>query len=118
MLLEQLVRSTEVAGIWTIQTGIFPENEASVRPHERIGIKAVARREHLGRLNGGDGTGQVPTALRAAPPVARPAAPKSRYLSGAKRIVRMYEIIEGEALVPTHNVQPSQSSRGMDLEGS
>jgi len=27
-------------------------------------------------------------------------------------------IIEGEALVPTHNVQPSQSSPGMDLEGS
>jgi phosphinothricin acetyltransferase len=51
-LLEQLVRSTEAAGIWTIQTGIFPENEASVRLHERAGFKVVGRRERLGRLNG------------------------------------------------------------------
>ena len=26
-------------GVWTIQTGIFPENEASVRLHERVGFR-------------------------------------------------------------------------------
>ena len=40
MLLERLAASTETAGIWTIQTGIFPENEASVRLHERVGFES------------------------------------------------------------------------------
>ena len=52
MLLERLAASTETAGIWTIQTGIFPENEASVRLHERVGFEVVGRRKRLGRLNG------------------------------------------------------------------
>src|SRR5262245_7574603 len=30
-LLEALIESTESAGVWTIQTGVFPENEASLR---------------------------------------------------------------------------------------
>jgi phosphinothricin acetyltransferase len=51
-LLERLVASTEAGGIWTIQTGIFPENTASLRVHERVGFRVVGRRERLGRLNG------------------------------------------------------------------
>jgi phosphinothricin acetyltransferase len=51
-LLEALVESTEAAGIWTIQTGVFPENEASVRLHERAGFRVVGRRERIGQLNG------------------------------------------------------------------
>ena len=31
--------STEAAGVWTIQTGIFPENDASVRLHDRRRIR-------------------------------------------------------------------------------
>jgi L-amino acid N-acyltransferase YncA len=52
LLLEQLIRSTDAAGIWTIQTGIFPENDASVRLHERVGFRVVGRRERLGKLRG------------------------------------------------------------------
>ena len=52
LLLERLVTSTEAAGVWTIQTGIFPENEASVRVHERAGFEIVGRRKRLGKLNG------------------------------------------------------------------
>jgi L-amino acid N-acyltransferase YncA len=52
LLLEYLVASTEAAGIWTIQTGIFPENEASLRLHERAGFDVVGRRKRLGKLNG------------------------------------------------------------------
>ena len=52
LLLEQLIASTEGAGVWTIQTGIFPENEASVRLHERVGFEIVGRRKRLGKLNG------------------------------------------------------------------
>ena len=51
-LLDALVVSTEAAGIWTIQTGIFPENEASVRLHERAGFRVVGRRARLGKLDG------------------------------------------------------------------
>ena len=51
-LLEELVRSTEAAGVWTIQTGIFPENAASIRLHERVGFELVGRRTRLGKLNG------------------------------------------------------------------
>ena len=51
-LLTALVRSTEAAGIWTIQSGIFPENEASLRLHEALGFRVVGRRERLGKLDG------------------------------------------------------------------
>jgi L-amino acid N-acyltransferase YncA len=51
-LLEHLIHSTEEAGIWTIQTGIFPENAPSVRLHERVGFEIVGRRQRLGKLNG------------------------------------------------------------------
>ena len=52
LLLEALLASTEAAGIWTIQTGIFPENVASIAVHERVGFRVVGRRERLGRLDG------------------------------------------------------------------
>jgi phosphinothricin acetyltransferase len=51
-LLTALVESTEAAGIWTIQTGIFPENSASLRVHEQAGYRVVGRRERIGQLNG------------------------------------------------------------------
>ena len=51
-LLEGLINSTEAVGIWTIQTGIFPENEGSIRLHERVGFEVVGRRKRLGKLQG------------------------------------------------------------------
>lgn len=51
-LLEALIESTEAAGIWTIQTGVFPENAASLRLHERVGFEVVGRRRRLGKLRG------------------------------------------------------------------
>jgi phosphinothricin acetyltransferase len=52
LLLERLIDSTEQARIWTIQTGIFPENVASLRLHERVGFEVVGRRRRLGKLHG------------------------------------------------------------------
>jgi L-amino acid N-acyltransferase YncA len=40
-LLAALIGSTEAAGIWTIQSGIFTENTASVRLRERAGFRVV-----------------------------------------------------------------------------
>ena len=51
-LLSGLVAASEQAGIWTLQAGIFPENEASVRLHESCGFRIVGRRERLGQLKG------------------------------------------------------------------
>ena len=51
-LLGRLIESTERAGIWTIQSGIFPENTASLALHERVGFRVVGRRARLGKLNG------------------------------------------------------------------
>jgi L-amino acid N-acyltransferase YncA/DNA-binding transcriptional ArsR family regulator len=51
-LLRALISSTEAAGIWTIQSGIFPENGASLRLHERAGFRVVGTRMRLGRHHG------------------------------------------------------------------
>jgi phosphinothricin acetyltransferase len=51
-LLRALIASTEAAGVWTIQSGIFPENTASLRLHRRAGFRAVGVRERVGRHHG------------------------------------------------------------------
>jgi L-amino acid N-acyltransferase YncA len=51
-LLAALVESSEADGLWTLEAGILPENEASVRMHERCGFRVVGRRERLGRMQG------------------------------------------------------------------
>jgi L-amino acid N-acyltransferase YncA len=51
-ILRTLIETAEGAGNWTIQTGVFPENTASVKLHEGCGFRIVGRRERLGQLNG------------------------------------------------------------------
>ncbi len=51
-LLEALIDSTEAAGIWTIQSGIFPENTASLVLHQRLGFRVIGTRERIGRHHG------------------------------------------------------------------
>lgn len=51
-LLDGLIAASEQAGIWTIQTGIFPENPASLRLHQAAGFRVVGTRERLGKLDG------------------------------------------------------------------
>ena len=47
-LLAALIQSTEAAGIWTIQSLVFPENTASLRLHDRAGFRVVGTQERLG----------------------------------------------------------------------
>lgn len=49
-LLEELVRASEEAGIWTLQAGIFPENVASLSIHQHCGFRVVGVREKFGKL--------------------------------------------------------------------
>lgn len=51
-LLTSLIQESEHQGIWTLQAGIFPENEASLRLHRALGFRDVGRRERIGRMNG------------------------------------------------------------------
>jgi phosphinothricin acetyltransferase len=48
-LLAALIASTEAAGIWTIQSGIFPENTASLALHHAVGFRTIGVRERVGR---------------------------------------------------------------------
>jgi phosphinothricin acetyltransferase len=49
-LLTALVHASEAEGLWTLQAGIFAENQASRAVHEACGFREVGRRERLGRL--------------------------------------------------------------------
>ena len=51
-LLDTLIASTEAAGIWTIQSGIFPENTASVALHQAAGFRIIGTRERIGQHHG------------------------------------------------------------------
>jgi phosphinothricin acetyltransferase len=51
-LLGRLIESTEAAGIWTIQSGVFPENTASLALHERAGFRTIGTRERVGKHHG------------------------------------------------------------------
>lgn len=51
-LLDVLISSTEAAGIWTIQSGVFPDNTASLRLHESAGFRVVGVRERIGQHHG------------------------------------------------------------------
>jgi L-amino acid N-acyltransferase YncA len=52
LLLGRLIDAATVAGVWTVQAGIFPENTASIALHTSCGFRVVGRREHLGQLGG------------------------------------------------------------------
>jgi L-amino acid N-acyltransferase YncA len=51
-LLAAFIASTEAADIWTIQSGVFPENQASLRLHAALGFRVVGTRQRLGRHHG------------------------------------------------------------------
>ncbi len=51
-LLGRLVADAELAGIWTVQTSIFPENVASIALHRRTGFRVVGSRERIAQLDG------------------------------------------------------------------
>ncbi len=52
MLLKKLVLASEENGFWTLQAGIFPENEASIAVHKKQGFQVVGTRRKIGEMNG------------------------------------------------------------------
>ena len=51
-LLAAVIGESERRGIWTLNAGMFPENEASVALHMKHGFRVVGRRERIGQLGG------------------------------------------------------------------
>jgi phosphinothricin acetyltransferase len=51
-LLSTLIASARDGGLWTLQAGVFPENEASIALHHAHGFREVGTRERIGELGG------------------------------------------------------------------
>ncbi|GEL06641.1 GNAT family N-acetyltransferase [Salisediminibacterium halotolerans] len=52
LLLWELIKASEQAGYWTLQSGVFPQNNASRRLHEKHGFREVGRREKIAQRDG------------------------------------------------------------------
>lgn len=52
MLLKKLILDSEEHDFWTLQAGIFPENEASIYVHKKLGFREVGYREKIGEMQG------------------------------------------------------------------
>ncbi len=51
-LLTVLIPDSEAAGLWTLQSGVFPENTASIGLHLAMGFRQLGYRERIGRRDG------------------------------------------------------------------
>ena len=52
-LMLKLIEESEDAEYWTLQSGIFPENEASIKLHQKVGFRFLGKRERVGRTEEG-----------------------------------------------------------------
>ena len=57
-LLTAFIESAEANGVWTIQSSIFRENEASLRLHAAFGFRTVGHRERIALMTYGPMVGQ------------------------------------------------------------
>ena len=51
-LLDFLITESEKQGIWTLQAGIFPENQPSLSLHQGLGFRIIGFREKVGKQHG------------------------------------------------------------------
>jgi phosphinothricin acetyltransferase len=51
-LLGALIKTSEEAGVWSLQSGIFPENTASIALHKGVGFREIGVQERKGFLDG------------------------------------------------------------------
>lgn len=51
-LFEKLIKDSEDDGIWTLQSGMFTENEATIALHQSLGFRIIGYREKIRKLNG------------------------------------------------------------------
>ena len=68
-LIHHQVTAADTAGLWTLQTAIFPENRASIALHQSAGFRTLGVRERIGRHHG---AGATPSSSNAAVPTGGP----------------------------------------------
>ncbi len=51
-LMDQMIQSSELNGIWTLFSSVFPENEATLRLHKKFGFRIIGTRERIAQLDG------------------------------------------------------------------
>ncbi len=51
-LLEALIAGSEKEGLWTLQSGVFPENIASLNIHNKLGFRTIGYKEKIGKMKG------------------------------------------------------------------
>ena len=51
-LFDLVIRESENEGYWTLQSGIFPENLASIALHENKGFRIIGYRERIAQRHG------------------------------------------------------------------
>lgn len=52
ILLKKMILDSEDHGFWTLQANVFPENETSVKFHQKNGFRMIGVRKKIGKLNG------------------------------------------------------------------
>ncbi|WP_317236552.1 N-acetyltransferase family protein [Allomuricauda sp. F6463D] len=52
LLMEHLITESEKAGYWTLQSGVFPENTASIALHKKTGFRYIGKRKSIGKIHG------------------------------------------------------------------
>ncbi|MFN0727885.1 GNAT family N-acetyltransferase [Polaribacter gochangensis] len=52
MLLQELIKSSEENGIWTLYSSLFPENEGSVKLHLKNDFRLIGKREKIAQQDG------------------------------------------------------------------
>ena len=52
VLMNHLILESEKAGLWTLQSGILPENVASIKLHEKVGFRMIGFREKVAKHHG------------------------------------------------------------------
>lgn len=51
VLLKKMILDSEDHGFWTLQVNVFPENETSIKFHQKKGFRIVGVRKKIGKLN-------------------------------------------------------------------
>jgi L-amino acid N-acyltransferase YncA len=51
-LMKQIIETSELNGIWTLFSSVFPENEATMKLHLKFGFRIIGKREKIAQLNG------------------------------------------------------------------
>jgi len=52
VLMEIIITSSELNGIWTLVSSVFPENEATLKLHAKFGFRIIGKRERIAQLDG------------------------------------------------------------------